>query len=55
MRYIVEKITFDKIHTIWAEQDGFFIKDLHNGRLSWSFYTTYEVAQEICKRKNSSL
>jgi hypothetical protein len=52
MRYIVEKVTFDKTHPIWANQDGFFIKDLHNGRLSWSYWTKIELAQQICHNKN---
>jgi len=52
MRFIVEKTTFDKFHPVWRNEDGFFIRDLNTQRLSFSFYTSYAVAQKICERKN---
>jgi len=53
MRYVVISKTLDKHHPIWPEETFLFIRDLVANRDSYSCYTNYEMAEQICKRKNN--
>ena len=54
MRFIVMPKTLDNTHPLWPNEEVFYLFDLDKCLLSMSCYTTYERAESIAKRKNST-
>ena len=53
MRYLIEKVTLDKTHPLWPNQELFKLRDLNTGRLSFGAYTTMEAAERMKEKKNA--